>query len=257
MEQTALYDNLTSNRLHAWHTGNAEWVRRSISTFLCPSDPRSGELSDIEGGTEGVLLTYSSEGDSFTNPAFVGQGIQFGRSGYVACTGAEESWWFGGTEAGPNGGDALVQQRADGAFFRNSRTTIGSIIRGTSNTIIVAECSSVLGNKTWVGVHPDATVWCKHPERVIADEPPAALVLFHSGPSEYEFATFGNIVIHGPNSHYRMACGTASYHTGGINALYGDGSVHFISSNVNQREFAESCTVAGIKNAELRREMGL
>jgi prepilin-type N-terminal cleavage/methylation domain-containing protein len=251
MEQTALYDQLMSNKLSAWHTGNAEAVRRNIATFLCPSDPRSQELTDIEGDTEWQLLTYNDSG-TFTNPDFVGRGIQFGRSSYVACNGTEESWLFGGTEV-TNGGDALVRQWADGAFFRNSRTTIGSITDGTSNTILLGECASTLGNKTWVGVHPDATVWCKHPNRVIDNEPPATLVLFHSGPSEAEYSLEGRYTVHPPNSPNAMACGTYSHHTGGMNALYGDGSVPFISTTVNHLEYASACTIAGPKQEFARK----
>ena len=263
MEQTALHSQLTSHDLSVWHTANAEAVRTNIPTFLCPSDPRSRELSDIEGNTEGVLLTYSNEGDAYTNSNVVGQGIRFGRSGYTACNGTEESWLFGGTTdenpdpLGRDGSDALVRQYADGAFFRNSNTTIGAITRGTSHTILIAECDSSLGNKSWVGVHPDATVWCKDPERIIEDEPPATLVLFHSGPALGEFDYTGLVIIHGPNSPYKMACGTSSYHVGGINALYGDGSVRFISSTVDLRVFANSCTIAGVKSAWAREEGGL
>jgi len=263
MEQTALYDRLTNNNLSVWHTANAEAVRTNIPTFLCPSDPRSRELSDIEGGTEGVLLTYSNEGDGYTNSSFVGQQIRFGRSGYTACTGTEESWLFGGASDenpdpdGRDGGDALVRQYADGAFFRNSETTIGAIMRGTSNTIMIAESASSLGNKSWVGVHPDATVWCKAPDPTIAWEPPATLVLFHSGPALSEYADTGLVIIHGPNSPYKMACATSSYHVGGMNALYGDGSVRFISSTVDLRVFANSCTIAGVKSAWGREEGGL
>jgi prepilin-type N-terminal cleavage/methylation domain-containing protein/prepilin-type processing-associated H-X9-DG protein len=257
MEQSALHDQLTSRGLSVFHSGNAEWVRTQIPTFLCPSDPESRQPADIEGDTEWTLLTYISEGDDATNTAVAGQSIRFGRSGYVACNGTEESWVFGGTESPEReGNDANIRRVADGAFFRNSQTTISAILRGTSNTILLAECSSNLGNKTWVGVHPEATVWCKSPERVIADEPPATLVLFHSGPSLAEYEELGNLVVHAPNSPFAMACGTASYHPGGMNALYGDGSVRFISSTVDQRVYANSCTIAGVKNTEMREEGG-
>jgi hypothetical protein len=35
---------------------------------------------------------------------------------------------------------------------------MGAMMDGTSNTIFVGECASTLGNKSLVGVHPDATV---------------------------------------------------------------------------------------------------
>lgn len=256
-EQTSLYDQLMSNKLSAWHTANAEWVQRNISMFSCPSDPKALELTDIEGDTEGTLLTYSSEGDDYTIASYVGQSIRFGRSCYTACNGTEESWSFGGLAAGSSGSDSLIKQHADGAFYRNSKITIASIVDGTSNTILVGECASTLGNKTWVGVHLDAVVWCKHPDRVVENEAPATLVLFHTGPALAEFESLGSIIIHGPNSHYNMACGTYSHHTGGMNALYGDGSVHFISSTINLREYANACTIAGVKSSWAREEGGL
>ena len=254
-EQKPLYERLMNHGVSPWHTANAESIRTAVPFFICPSDPRGSELSGIEGSTENTLLNYTSEGDTYTVSAYVGQEIRAGRSCYTACNGTEESWVFGGTLTS-GGCDSMMRQYADGAFYRNSQISIASVTDGLTNTIFVGECASTLGNKTWVGVHPDATVWCKHPDRIIASEPPATLTLFHCGPAEGEYAQTGLLIIHAPNSHYNMACGTYSHHTGGMNGLMGDGSVQLISSTINLRTYGNMCTISGVKTAWAR-EMGL
>ncbi|MDO4586674.1 MAG: DUF1559 domain-containing protein [Planctomycetia bacterium] len=258
-EQSALYESMMHHCCPVYHTSNAKAVQSTVPFYICPSDPKGRDLSDIEGNTEGSLLQYSADAvhTAHSDPSVVGTDVRFGRSCYTACNGTDESWSYGGTMA-TGGCDALIKEKADGAFFRNSKTSVSSVIDGLSNTIFVAECSSTLGNKVWAGVWPDAVVWCKKPGRIVPSEAAATLVLFHSGPSAAEYSNLNQIIIHGPNDPvYIMACGTLAHHTGGMNAVYGDGSVRFIAETMNQLEFANSCTIAGVKSDWARTDGGL
>ncbi|MDO5554563.1 MAG: DUF1559 domain-containing protein [Planctomycetia bacterium] len=258
-EQSSLYDSLMHGCCPVYYTSNAEAVKKMIPFYICPSDPNGRELSDIEGDTEGTCLKYVADdpASSHSDASVVGTDVKFGRSCYTACNGTDESWSYGGNGV-TGGGDAMIRQKADGAFFRNSKTSTASVLDGLSNTIFAGECSSTLGNKVWAGVWPDAYVWCKRPGRVIDNEAAATLVLFHTGPSNAEWTNLGKIIIHGPNDPvYIMACGTFAHHAGGMNAVYGDGSVRFISETMNQKLYADACTIAGVKTDWAKTDGGL
>ncbi|MDO5581608.1 MAG: DUF1559 domain-containing protein [Planctomycetia bacterium] len=258
-EQAALSNSLMCNHCPVYHTCNAEAVKTMVPFYICPSDPKRTELSELEGDTENIPLQYAADTEhtSHSVASVIGSEVKFGRSCYTACNGTDESWSYGGSLA-TGGGDALIAKNADGAFYRNSKNSAASILDGLSNTLFIGECASALGNKVWAGVWPNATVWCKRPGRVVPSEAAATLVLFHTGPSFAEYSNLSQIIIHGPNDPvYIMACGTFALHAGGMNAAFGDGSVRFISETMNQKEYANLCTIAGVKSDWAKNEAGL
>ena len=98
-----------------------------------------------------------------------GREIFLGRSHYVASHGQESCWGECGAsktgivfdniytsttrEVEINGNAAKV---ADGPFFRNSKVRFRQVSDGLSKTIFLGEHSSLLSDKTWVGVVPGA-----------------------------------------------------------------------------------------------------
>jgi prepilin-type processing-associated H-X9-DG protein len=100
---------------------------RSISLFLCPSDP-SPELFLLPSGPNGTLFEVAR-----TNYAGVfGTGV------------IENTPWVG-----------------DGLFYRNSETRFADILDGLSNTMMLGERASRQpgswqGSATWVGAVPGA-----------------------------------------------------------------------------------------------------
>jgi prepilin-type processing-associated H-X9-DG protein len=135
-----------------------------------------------------------------------------------------------------------------GVFFRNSKIKIASIIDGTSNTIIAGERSSNHSPSTWTGAVPGGRcpAW-------MANQPPTPYIPPPGAP--YDNADFGEALVlaHGNGTHLPSADFPIfdpdtfySLHAGqGANFLFGDGSVHFLTSSINPTTYQAMCTIAG------------
>jgi prepilin-type processing-associated H-X9-DG protein len=131
-----------------------------------------------------------------------------------------------------------VSRVADGPFFRNSRTRIRDVTDGTTNTIFLGEHSSKLSDKTWAGVVSGAFT---HPRFSTPENGPdaaATLTLVHAGPSGGELDITGFPIIHPVNFPTYHVGQMYSEHAGGGHICMGDGSVRFISENINLLLFA-------------------
>lgn len=105
----------------------------------------------------------------------------------------------------------------NGAFFTNSSTRFRDVFDGLSNTIFVGERRNDLGVVSWLGVIPEVS------------EPFARIVGATDNP---------------PNSNPANFEDFRSYHPGGINVVYGDGSVSFVADSVTQQAFQSLGTIA-------------
>lgn len=211
MEQQPVYQSLNVIT-PSWWPANETGTRVSISSFLCPSVSDDSKSFDVLDGSAAPLARFS-------------------RSHYVLNAGNNEPWIY-----------QTFDHRtiADGPFYRNSATTVAAVTDGLSNTLFMGEHSSILSDKTWVAVVPDAVV-CPSPKFALSlCDYAATLVLTHSGPSAFE----GN-VIHPPNSRAAHVCQMYSEHPGGANILLGDGSVRFIKATIDQRVWAGLATIRG------------
>jgi hypothetical protein len=132
---------------------------------------------------------------------------------------------------------------ADGPFFRNSSTRFAHVSDGLSTTVFLGEHSSLLSDKSWVGVVPGAAVIPRINTPDNATESAATLALAHSGPASGEADAFGNPIIHPPNFPMLHVGQMYSEHDGGAHILLGDGAVRFMSQFIHRPTFAAMSSI--------------
>jgi prepilin-type N-terminal cleavage/methylation domain-containing protein/prepilin-type processing-associated H-X9-DG protein len=213
LEQASLLQQFNQN-LPCWHNNNSAAAAQKVKLFLCPS--ATGNLTpafDVKNASGAVLA-------------------RFARSNYVASAGQEEPWGLTAED---------YFNVADGPLYRNSRTRMADVTDGLSQTVFIGEHSSVLSNKTWVGVVPGAAVCANDPQKFPITECDfaATMVNVHSGPASDEIdPVTGFAPIHPPNSPLCHVCQMYAEHPAGANVLLGDGSVRFVSMFVHQPTWA-------------------
>ncbi|MCC7418866.1 MAG: DUF1559 domain-containing protein [Planctomycetaceae bacterium] len=118
--------------------------------------------------------------------------------------------------------------RVNGPFTMNSKTRMSDFLDGTSNTILVSELLKVPGNDFRGVMHyPEGSLY-QHdqtPNSPVAD-------LFRTGlcvsitraPCTGVYTAYNN---------RNIVLAARSVHTGGVHSLLGDGTVRFISQNLN------------------------
>ena len=126
----------------------------------------------------------------------------------------------------------------NGAFLRNMTFRTADILDGLSNTLFVGERATNMSKVTWTGAVTGGVVPAQRypdPADQLANaEAAPALVLSHGSQT------------HIPNDQLVFdADATSSYHPGGVNFLFGDGSVHVISNGINGKVYEALLTRAG------------
>jgi prepilin-type processing-associated H-X9-DG protein len=126
----------------------------------------------------------------------------------------------------------------NGAFLRNINMPIANITDGLSNTLFVGERCTSMSNTTWTGAVTNGVVPAQRyplPADQLANaEAASALVLSHGSRD------------HLPNNPLVFdADATASFHTGGVNFLLGDGSVRSITNTINGLVYEALLTRSG------------
>jgi len=140
---------------------------------------------------------------------------------YVACGGTFEVTGFPDTNTG--------------TFLRNSAYRFADISDGTSNTLFASERNSKKSPMTtWLGA-PTGSI---NPPLDMAheEEGPPTLCLFQTGEAD-EGRT--------PNNTFNHVEDPSSLHTGGVNALMGDGSVRFLRNAIDPLTWVGLGTRAG------------
>jgi prepilin-type N-terminal cleavage/methylation domain-containing protein/prepilin-type processing-associated H-X9-DG protein len=151
--------------------------------------------------------------DLFELEAANGSGAiaELARSNYVAMFGTDHLHDCEGLPAGQT-------CEGDGAMYHNSRTNFRDLLDGLSQTLVVGERSSKLGASTWTGAVAGG---------------------------EEAFARILGIADHPPNDPAAHFDDFGSEHAGGVNFVFGDGSVRFIANQISTATYRGLATRAG------------
>ena len=123
----------------------------------------------------------------------------------------------------------------DGIFYRNSKTRIGAITDGTSNTLMVGERSSRVAYSSWAGALTGSEVPPNAPTQY-GNGSAGVLCLGHIG-----YASD----MHTPNNSLNRVEDFSSRHPGGVNFVFADGGVRFIADSIDPKLWHALGTRAG------------
>lgn len=212
IEQKNLYEAIDTNLNAAEPQNLAVAQTITMTTFLCPSDPAPETFDVTDGG--GSVLTLPG-------------------SNYPGIFG------YGSVTMSPG--------NSTGVFFRNSSIRIRDITDGTSNTICIGERRAkhrfrqnqpeVDANSTWYAAIPGVV----RPAGMMGmmasmTEGPASMILGHVG----QTMSMGGgmpMQMHATPNQTNHIVHFSSAHVGGVQFVLCDGSVHFLSENVNYDTF--------------------
>jgi len=196
LDQAPLYASANFS-LPVQAPGNSTTVGTSLSGFLCPSDQFKGPTFPVTDGFGNTVATVAP-------------------SSYAASAGDDASDTAFGFDNLGNG---------RGLFFRNSAIRIAGITDGTSQTVMLEERAFGNAQGTWTGAIQGGYIRrgpfnpCPGSDDATYQAP--CLILAHC---------------HMINTNADSDSGlddSSSFHTGGANVLFGDGSVHFLRSVPN------------------------
>ncbi len=194
LEQAALYSSINAN-LSVQSAANTTAAQTIVNVFLCPSDqlPPGGTFAVTDGLGDTVAMVAPSS--------------------YAASTGSDAADVALGLNYDGSG---------NGPFYRNSGVRLAAITDGTSQTIALFERSWGVTEGTWTGAISGGFVlrgpFNPCPGSAVATYLAPCLVLAHC---------------HLLNTNADTDSGLddpSSFHPGGANVLFTDGSVHFMKN---------------------------
>lgn len=211
MEENQVYDGIDFSQAIG-HANNATARVSVLPTFLCPSDAYGTEKL-FYPGDDGA-----GSNDEEDNPDATAGAVQFSRSNYPGMFGAEHI----AHDHGGGGGGGLEPSEGDGTFLANTGLDKGIFFRhftdGLSKTIAVAERDSRMGGSLWIGM---AEGKCAAMSRVVG---------------------IGEHMFNEADPHFEDFY---SSHPNGMNAVFADGHVAFLSSSMLEATFQALSTRSG------------
>jgi prepilin-type N-terminal cleavage/methylation domain-containing protein/prepilin-type processing-associated H-X9-DG protein len=205
MEQSNVY-NAVNFGLTMTYLDNATAQLMRFSSYLCPSDSPEQLIPVRDEANTDTVYTVAS-------------------GNYVAVYGTGEI------------GDA--PGAGNGMFFRNSHVSFADLIDGSSQTLCVGERSHNLSYVTWTGrsiggwLHKTSSIEGGTDRFSAEPEESFTMIL---GPVGLED---GPRTPNHPEAHVEDYW---SYHPGGVNFLFADGSVHFIKDGIQPQIYRSLAT---------------
>jgi len=208
-EQSALYNAMNFSR-SIYSESNSTVYATGLSTLWCPSDGQ-------------IIGKRNSIGKYLTNPNLI-----FAYSSYSCNFGMwyPEILFFCGVQYPADistcGAFTAIDQQANGPFKYSKSLGIQSITDGTSNTLLYAEKANGLFTASesfcfnWWGdsVSGDSIFTSLYPINAYKKVP--------NVPDQYDFSW-----VEGPSS----------FHPGGANFAFADGSVHFLKESISSWQY--------------------
>jgi prepilin-type N-terminal cleavage/methylation domain-containing protein/prepilin-type processing-associated H-X9-DG protein len=220
MEQGPVYNSINFN-LSVAYAANNTCSLTALSVYLCPSDAGPSTIPIYADPPE------PAQPGTYTDSNIVDT---LSRGNYVGMYGLGEICSQSGANNSPNNNGIGPLGTHAGIFYRNSATRIAAITDGTSNTSMVGERSHNLSYVTWVARSIGGWLGVTPPSLGGSDK-------FNPSPEECWTQVMGPCgledglrTINNPEAHVEDYW---SMHSGGINMLFGDGSVHFLKSSIS------------------------
>ncbi|QDT40553.1 putative major pilin subunit [Gimesia alba] len=223
MDQAPLYNKLNLEVNHSGYVGNGAVANRvTVPLMVCPSSPMTTFTHSTGGGwtlrPHYVGISGATNGNGFTNASIHNE---------YAYTGCCTSVTAGGIKA------------RGGVLLQNKCISIKDIIDGTTNVIVVSECSNffrdasdnpvqVNSNHGWMMGTADGGE--------TGQNRTFNLTTIRYPPNTLDNSLPGTGNNDGPNN------GIYSPHVGGVHALLGDGSVRFLSENIDMQTLRRLAT---------------
>jgi prepilin-type N-terminal cleavage/methylation domain-containing protein/prepilin-type processing-associated H-X9-DG protein len=223
VEQGNLYNMYDFSQLTYVTTGNNAVVKATpLKVYSCPSDPNLGQtLTPSSTGINGpgVFATGSYRGSAGTTD--LGSNVQWDNPSFPT-----NAWWLGGNYQSKYGRGVL--HTVDPYYTGASLEKITSITDGTSNTVMVGEyyTATTPGRTTfWAYSYTSYSLseWDIGPVNTPNVGQPRALLA--------DYDQCNKIGGYGGSDVCKRAWG--SFHTGVINFVFCDGSVHPLATTID------------------------
>jgi len=203
---------------------NADVIGAYVPTYSCPSDMNPPGIVWDNGQPADP---GASPPQPFIPPYYTYSRQNARRSNYLFATYKDTDF----TPRYPNGAVA-------GAFGTNGAANFGMISDGLSSTIMVGEARQMHTQPQYGPYWGSGTHTCCH--GIVQDE--RWQVNYPYGDKELN--------LKGEEGTLQTAWGFGSWHAGGANFLFADGSVHFLNDRINFTTFQALNTINGGENVD-------